>query len=133
MQVNAATFTAATMLLGTIPHDAILRDRVDLVEVNHFCNDQAQLVFDQIIFYEWCQGKGRHEIVAWRLLKNPRQTPQRDFRTGEHSALWLDGEAIREVRAQTVRETWTQVDPELVGRETLPKEQRKELSRRTAP
>jgi hypothetical protein len=131
--MNLSTFTAAAMLLGTIPHDAILRDRVDLVEVNHFCNDQAQLVFDQIIFYEWCQGKGRHEIVAWRLLKNPRQKPQRDFRTGEHSSLWLDGETIREVRAQTVRETWTQVDPELVGRETLPKEQRKELSRRTAP
>jgi hypothetical protein len=121
-------------VLSTVPQDTgILRDSVDLAEVNHFHDDQARLVFAQVIFYAWSQEKGRHEIVAWRLLKNESQKPHRDYRTGEHSALWLDGEALREVRARTVRESFTQYDPELVGRSQLPKEKRKELSRRAMP
>ncbi|MEX2026593.1 MAG: hypothetical protein WEH44_04820, partial [Pirellulaceae bacterium] len=38
-----------------------------------------------------------------------------------------------EVRAATMRESWTQYDPELVEREYLPKEKRRELRTVTAP
>jgi hypothetical protein len=41
--------------------------------------------------------------------------------------MWQDGEQIRHIRSKSIRETWTQYDPELVEREFLPKEKRKEL------
>jgi hypothetical protein len=41
--------------------------------------------------------------------------------------MWQDGEQIRHIYSKSIRETWTQYDPELVEREYLPKERRKEL------
>jgi hypothetical protein len=117
-------------VVGSNPIEDIPRDRVDLIEVNHFHDDQGRLVFDQVIFYEWSPEKGRHQVKAWRLLKNPNQKPRRDFQTGEYVASWVDGESLREVRAATIRESWTQYDPELVEREFLPKEKRKDLAKR---
>jgi hypothetical protein len=115
--------------VGTNPIEDVPRDRIDLIEVNHFHDDQGRLVFDQVIFYEWSPEKGRHQVQAWRLLKNASQRPHRDYRTGEYVATWLDGETFREVRAATMRETWTQYDPELVEREHLAKEKRKDLAK----
>jgi hypothetical protein len=66
-------------------------------------------------------------VRAWRLVKNPSQLPQRDWASGGYSATWQDGEQIRHIRSKSIRETWTQYDPELVEREFLPKEKRKEL------
>ena len=41
--------------------------------------------------------------------------------------MWQDGEQIRHIHSKSIRETWTQYDPELVEREYLPKERRREL------
>lgn len=119
----------AAIALGSNPQAINVRDQVDLIEVNHFHDDQARLVFDQVIFYEWSPSKSRHQVQAWRLLKTPRQTPRRDYRLGDYVTRWTDGETEREVRAATFRETWTQTDPELAEREFLPKERRKDLSK----
>jgi hypothetical protein len=119
--------------VGITPIEDVPCDRIDLIEVNHFHDDQGRLVFDQVIFYEWSQEKGRHQVQAWRLLKNASQKPRRDFQTGEYVATWLDGETLREVRAPTIRESWTQYDPELVEREHLPKEKRKDLTKVVTP
>jgi hypothetical protein len=115
--------------VGTNPIEDVPRDRIDLIEVNHFHDDQGRLVFDQVIFYEWSPEKGRHQVQAWRLLKTASQKPRRDYGTGDYVATWLDGETLREVRAATMRETWTQYDPELVEREYLAKEKRKDLAK----
>jgi hypothetical protein len=119
--------------VGSNPIEDVPCDRVDLIEVNHFHDEQGRLVFDQVIFYEWSPEKGRHQVQAWRLLKNANQKPRRDYKTGEYVASWLDGETIREVRAATVRESWTQYDPELVEREYLAKEKRKDLAKVRTP
>jgi hypothetical protein len=66
-------------------------------------------------------------VRAWRLVKNSQQLPQRDWLAGGYSSAWMDGELLRHVRAQSVRETWLQYDPELVERDYLPKERRREL------
>jgi hypothetical protein len=66
-------------------------------------------------------------VRAWRLVKNPAQLPQRDWQDGGYVAVWHDGEVLRHVHAESMRETWTQYDPELIEREFLPKEQRREL------
>lgn len=108
--------------------DDVARNGVDLVEINHFHDEQGRLVFDQVIFYDWSPSQSRYLVRAWRLLKSPAQVPQQDFQRGGYVAIWHDGDVLRKVQARQLRETWTQYDPELVGREFLPKEHRKELA-----
>jgi len=105
----------------------VARESVDLIELNHFYDEHGRLVFDQVIFYDWSLSESRYNVRAWRLVKNPSQLPQRDWASGGYSAMWQDGEQIRHIRSKSIRETWTQYDPELVEREFLPKEKRKEL------
>ena len=112
---------------SVIPSEDVAREAVDLIEVNHFYDEQGRLVFDQVIFYDWSKDDARYTVRAWRLVKNPAQLPQRDWKTGGYLAVWQDGELLRHVRANSIRETWTQYDPELVERGHLPKERRKEL------
>jgi hypothetical protein len=140
-------------LLSIIPHDSVFRESFDLVEYNHFYDEYGRLVFDQVIFYDWCEdftipaikeerhfetgellveGKdkevvSRYNVVAWRLVKHPTQVPYRDWLLGGYSIFWQDGEQIRLVNSKNYRETWTQYDPELVERTFLPKEKRREL------
>ena len=123
----------AILPLGTVPAPCPATvDRCDLMELNHFYDEQGRLVFDQVIFYDWSDDDARHMVRAWRLVKHPSQLPQRDWSGGGYAAVWQDGEVLRHVRAKFFRETWTQYDPELDEREHLPKERRKELSRPAA-
>jgi hypothetical protein len=119
--------SATVVALGIAPQEDVTRESVDLIELNHFYDEHGRLVFDQVIFYDWSAGEARYNVRAWRLVKNPSQLPQRDWSGGGYSAMWHDGEQIRQIRSKSIRETWTQYDPELVEREYLPKERRKEL------
>lgn len=125
------TLSAIVVACGIAPPEDIARESVDLIEVNHFYDEQGRLVFDQLIFYDWSPPDSRYMVRAWRLVKSPSQLPQRDFRDGGYSAIWHDGDLLRNVRADSLRESWTQYDPELVEREFLPKERRKELRSKT--
>lgn len=109
------------------PAENVVLDRVDLMEVNHFYDEHGRLVFDQIIFYDWSAADSHYHVRAWRLLKNPAQMPARNWQQGDFVAVWHDGEVLRKVRSETVRESWTQYDPELLEREFLPKDQRRDL------
>ena len=119
--------TLVILVLAVAPRDDVARESVDLVELNHFYDEHGRLVFDQVVFYDWSDADARYNVRAWRLVKNPAQLPQRDWSTGQFSAMWQDGEQLRLVLSPSYRETWTQHDPELVEREYLPKERRKEL------
>lgn len=126
----STTTTSIAVLLGSVclnPVEDVAIDRVDLIELNHFYDEHGKHVFDQIIFYDWSSQSGRYNVRAWRLLKKPAQIPKRDWRRRNFIAVWHDGIVLREVHAETVRESWTQYDPELVERTFLPKEQRREL------
>jgi hypothetical protein len=116
------------LLLALVPYAGPVEDRVDVVEINHFYDDQGRLVFDQAIFWDWCPANERFRVRDWRLLKTPAQIPQRSV-TGGYVAVWFDGDAMRRVRCRQVRESWTMFDPELAQREILPKANRRELSR----
>ena len=144
--------------------DDVIRESVDLIELNHFYDEHGRLVFDQVIFYDWHENSklipqfkpiideeglaawkklnmdvpfnvkeleqefgNRYNVRAWRLVKHPSQLPQRDWETGVYQAMWQDGEQIRYICSKEIRETWTQYDPELLEREYLPKEKRREL------
>jgi hypothetical protein len=108
--------------------EVVLKDSVDLVEVNHYHDARGQHVFDQLIFYDWSSQKKRFQVRAWRLIKSDNQLPRRDHRSGTWLVRWHDDGAMREVVAKSRRETWTQYDPELVERDNLPQEQRLDLS-----
>lgn len=113
---------------GICPREDIAVETVDLIEVNHFHDDQGRLVFDQCIFYDWSPLDGRYMVRAWRLVKHNSQLPRRDFANDGYVAIWQDADVVRKVRAESMRETWTQHDPELVEREYLPKERRRDLT-----
>jgi hypothetical protein len=147
------------LLLGMPERDYPLVDRVMLVEVNHFYDEQGRLVFDQVIWYDW--DGDRYQIVDWRLLKGVRSdepvdqealkkhqawphkfpppvpkwigghaTPYHDSRLKLWVSSWHDIKykmAHRVVYAKLFRETWTCYDPELIEREFLPQERRREL------
>lgn len=115
----------AILLLAVIPTQEVITDTVDLVEVNHFFDDNAKPVFTQLIWYNW-DGE-RFRVVAWRMSQGQRMRP---VKSGcQWVARWRDGETERQVIALSFRETWTQFDPELREREWLPKEKRVGLSK----
>lgn len=116
-----------SLLLAVPVVNDVARESVDLIELNHFFDDNGKLVFDQVIFYDWSPEFARYNVRAWRLVKTPAQLPQRDWSSGGYVAMWQDGEQLRRVQSQSFRETWTQWDVELVEREILPKERRVEL------
>lgn len=109
------------LLLALLPLEMPVRDTCDVIEVNHFHDEQGRHVFDQAIFWSFNRSTCRYEVRDWRLLKSPHAYP------GSDRMLWLDGETFREVRGRRM-ESWTQYDPELIERATLPKEQRRELT-----
>jgi len=122
--------TIFSLMLSIIPHEDVLRDNCDLAEVNHFYDENGKLVFDQVIFYDWDWEAERYQIRAWRLVKSPNILPVRDWVNGGYYSLWQDNLDVRRVMYPSIRETWTQYDPELIEREFLPKERRKELRKR---
>jgi hypothetical protein len=127
--VGTTTFTLAIILAATAlnPPESVVTDHVDVIEVNHFFDEHGKLVFDQVLYYDWSAAESRYHVRAWRLLKSPAQIPQKDWQRGDYVATFYDGDALREIRAKSMRESWTQYDPELVEREALPKERRREL------
>jgi hypothetical protein len=128
MGTLASTLGIFVAACGLNPQGDVARDQVDLIELNHLYDDTGRHVFDQLIFYDWSPLDCRYVVRAWRLVKNPTQLPTRTWPSGLYCAAWTDNDALREVRAPAMRESWTQYDPELVEREFMPKERRRELS-----
>ncbi len=121
-------YAAWMLLFATVPQiETPISEYADLAELNHFYDDQGRAVFDQVIYYDWDRGHLRHQVRAWRLVKNPDYVPRLNRKTGYYEALWDDGDTLRLLHTVSMRESWTQFDPELVEREYLPKEQRQEL------
>lgn len=122
-----------------LPDQTALRERCDLLEVNHFYDDRGRLVFDQVLFYDWSPDDGRYQLRAWRVLHQRNDWPQYQHSRGlwevrltESSWAYIGDkqESVsihRVITAPACRESWTQYDPELTEREFLPKEKRREL------
>ncbi len=117
-----------TVSIVSAPDASVIKDVVDLVEVNHYHDARGEHVFDQLIFYDWSNQKRRFQVRAWRLIKTESQLPRRDYRQNNWLVRWHDDGVLREVTSSSRRETWTQYDPELVERENLPQDQRLDLS-----
>lgn len=106
------------------PHPGVIIDRVDMIEINHFCDDQGRAILHQLIFYDWSEEAGRYQVRDWLPLRKTYQHPRRDWGTGTYSALWYDKGNKRIVQSETLRESWTPYDPELTERNYLAPEDR---------
>jgi hypothetical protein len=127
----ATSLTAWILAAGSSSGPDVLTDKVDLIEINHCYDEKGQLVFDQLLFYDWCPATAHYNVRDWRLLKTPLQLPRRSYETGGFVAVWRDGTTMRKVYAETIRETWTQYDPEILEQQFLPKEQRRSFPKTT--
>lgn len=106
--------------------------KVDLIELNHFVDDEGREVFRQLIFYDWSDTKKRFLVRSWRLVKSADQLPRQTWKPSRHYVVWTENGSIRRVEAPQLRQTWSQKDPEKVNREFLPEDQRVPLWRVTS-
>lgn len=118
-------FALLLTLFTTITQDDITVDNFDKAEINHFYDDQGRHVFDQVLWSDWVGND--HRIEAWRLVKSPNVYPKLNRETGKYESIFHDNDLLRKVIAKSLVESWTQYDPELVGRESWPKEKRRDL------
>jgi len=114
--------------VGFVPNEPVVDDRADLIEVNHYFDENGELVLDQVIFWQSDGDQGDFRVLDWRFKKSEQQVPRRDWHRGGFVTIWLDGMHLRRVRAPDFRETWEQFDPEVHDRRFLPQHQRTGLS-----
>ena len=118
---------AAFLLVSVAPESrakTTARQRVDLIELNHFVDEEGREVFRQVIFYDWSKAHKRYHVRAWRLIKKPSQLPQQRWDPKIYQCTWHDDDVVRQVWSESMRETWTQKDPERANRKLLPEDQR---------
>lgn len=109
---------------GTPSNSTTVRQRVDLIELNHFVDEDGREVFRQVVFYDWSKTHRRFHVRAWHLIKRESQLPTRRWKPSHYQCSWHDEGLLRQVWAKSFRETWTQKDPERVNRGFLPEDQR---------
>lgn len=121
------------LLLGLLPVSPVVDDTADMIEVNHYFDQNGQPVFVQIIFWEWLADESAYRVFAWRMLKSAEQLPVYDWWRECYVSCFSDQNVLRRVRAPCVRDTWTQYDPELLDRQFLPQQSRRGLARESPP
>jgi hypothetical protein len=117
-------FSFVGAAFGGTESSTVTTQQVDLIELNHYIDEEGREVFRQLIFYDWSKSHKRFHVRAWRLIKHPNQVPQRHWSPTYYQCSWRDEGKLRQVTAPSMRETWTQQDPERVNREFLPESQR---------
>ena len=127
--VGTAFLYLLAVLSASVPNASTTDERVDLIELNHFFDENGRHVFDQVIFYQWSTTHNRYHVQAWRLVKDPAQLPKQTWKPAGHRCVWYDEGMLRSVFAEAFRETWTQIDPERSNRQLLPQDQRTGLSK----
>lgn len=109
-------------MLSIVPHSPVLRDSVEVLELNSFYDCEGKLVFVQLIGWE-----ANGTVCFWRMVKGDQHRPTRDWKNGSYRVTFMDGDQTRTIAAPSFRESWTQVDVELENRAILPAEKRREL------
>lgn len=131
LAITLALFAACALIgaaCAEVPPPGVAYDAADVSEQNAFYDECGKLIFIQHVWWLWSNDFARHECLAWRMARHHSQRPARDWRNGGYVAVWYDGDLLRVTRTGGFRESWTQVDVEVIDRQVLPKEQRRELS-----
>ena len=115
---------ALLLLVSLLPHESIVTQQCDMVEVNHVYSDTGDLRLSQVIWLDWSRDFDRYDVVDWRMLADVG-LPIMSSR--KYVCDWFDKKCKRHLRvvALVYRETWTIVDPELAAREVWPENRRR--------
>ena len=113
------------LLLLIVPFSPVVHDHFSVLELNHLYDHNGNHVFSQVLFMDFNGRESRYEVQAWRLT-DPRYGPRKTANGAE--AIFHDKGTLRKVTADSVRESWTQDDKELLDRNHLPPERRRELT-----
>ncbi len=57
------------LMLSHVSVPAVVHDRVDVIELNHYLDGKGDIVFDQYVFWIWNPEEERHDAVDWRFCK----------------------------------------------------------------
>ncbi len=109
-----------------------ISERVDLIELNHFYDDQGKHAYDQVIFYEWSPDYCRFHVIAWTLIEDDMsRLPFRKPGSRDYAVSWFDRESRveREVKSKLFRESWGQEDPERANKKLIEEKYRISLLR----
>ena len=113
------SFAFCLFVCATVSHkgNQSADENVDLIELNHFFDQQGRLVYDQVIFYELAPETGRFQVRAWCLVEDREylnRRPVQDQETQLYEVNWFDTDQRlkRKITSRLYRESWTQVDPE---------------------
>ena len=64
--------------------ELVLRDQVDVIELNHKVNGLAEVEFDQVIFWKWYSVDCRYHVVTWKMGLEARP-----FRRYDRGGWWF--------------------------------------------
>ena len=106
----------AIALLSTVPMSNVYIETVDIVEINHMYSPQGKIVFTQLIGWELFDDVG-YVAQWWHQVRRPLTVTYGQRRV---TVLISHEQRVIRVYATTLRETWTQYDPELENRHLIP-------------
>ena len=120
--------------LGDLDVSSTVHENVDLIELNHFHDEQGRHVYDQVIFYEYSQSTAQHLVRAWCLLEPSElisRRPTHSHHDDRYHVRWFDPDQNirRHISSTQYRETWTQTDPERINKRVLDERNRTALYR----
>lgn len=141
----------AAVAFCSVPHETILRERFDELEIHQFHNEEdGKHVFSQYIFrafhwdgsldiHAWRMAKGDggdreticlpsgEVITVWHGLPRSNSTPRFNHNRGVWELYLSEDGVTRCIEARTLNETGRWYDPEVEDRELRGKEHRREL------
>ena len=122
---------AAWMLLLVPGRPIVVRDHVDLMELNRVYNAQGEVTMFQVIFWNWSPREKRYEVVAFHVITEPQNTvlAAKTRRSRVFSYSWYSQQSgvFRVVTAKAFFESHTKYDPEMKDRAVWPLELRRGL------
>jgi len=121
MLSSAFVFCLCVCGLVTSKSSQVAEEYVDLIELNHFYDQQGRHVYDQVIFYEQTPETGRFQVRAWCLVEDRdslNRRPVKNLESQIYQVDWFDTDQrmLRKITSHVFRESWTQVDPERVNK-----------------
>ncbi len=121
--------------LGNIDTSSSIHETVDLIELNHFHDEQGRPVYDQVIFYEWSASQAKYHVRAWCLVEPKEIVSRRPIHShhdDRYHVRWFDNDQNihRHISSPLYRETWTQTDPERANKKILDERNRTALYKR---
>jgi len=100
------------LIIGLGPESHAIHDHRTVVEINVVYDGDGNETFRQYLFWSWNGGECRHYIDAWHIIKSEPVF-------NNDCLLFWEGNRLRRVRADEVRERHLQYDIEIEERQKL--------------